>query len=508
MTQNTNHYLSWIDVDNELHCELLDPEKKQYSIGRSDQADVEVLNTSVSRKHLELFWKNGALWIKDLNSSYGTWVDNVKLVAGSSAKLDADTEIKLGNLSMWYELRRGNESQEMFQTCFHPKNVTEEFELTNEFNDFRVKLLFLLQENFGDNTLNVQLIKNIDEELYQLINTQEFRLKEQRILNSISHILNRSLTLSELLKTALNLVSKVLNAERGFVVLHHDVDDKHEILALRNFSQLEWSEDREHLQEYSQTLVERCFEQNKILIIGDSQLNNTLIDMKKVESGGGRSIVVIPLVQEEQVIGVIYLDNQQKSHNFNPQQIPFLTTFAAHTGIALHNTLLYKRAITDDLTQLFTRQHIDEVLSLEMQRAYRYKNELSLLILDLDHFKHINDNFGHTTGDQVLQVFSAIIKDHIRECDLAGRFGGEEFIIILPDTNETGAYTFAERIRKAVEQHGFSKNGEAINVTVSIGGAEYQPRHYDNALMLLDDADKALYQAKEQGRNQTIFFSD
>ncbi len=508
MTQSANHYLSWIDVDNELHCEVLNPEKKQYAVGRSDQADVEVLNTSVSRQHLQLYWHQGTLWIKDLNSSYGTWVDGIKLDAGATAKLQADTEIKLGNLSMWYELRRGNESQELFQTCFHPKNNTEEFELSSEFNDFRVKLLFLLQDNFGDNTLNVQLIKNIDEELYQLINTQELRLKEQRILNSISHILNRSLTLSELLKTSLNLVSKVLNAERGFVVVHHGVEDEYEILALRNFSQLEWSVDKELLQEYSQTLVERCFQQNKILIVGDTELNKTLIDMKSVESGGGRSIVTIPLVQDDQVIGVIYLDNQNKSHNFNPQQIPFLTTFAAHTSIALHNTLLYKRAITDDLTQLFTRQHIDEVLNLEMQRAYRYKNELSLLILDLDHFKHINDNYGHTTGDQVLQVFSAIIKDHIRECDLAGRFGGEEFIIILPDTNEAGAYTFAERIRKAVEKHTFSKNNENIKVTVSIGAAEYQAHHYDNAVMLLDDADKALYQAKEQGRNRTIFFKN
>ncbi|TDR17435.1 diguanylate cyclase [Marinicella litoralis] len=507
MTPNTNHYLSWIDVDNELHCEVLLPSKKKITIGRSEQADVEVLNTSVSRQHLELSWHDEGLQVKDLNSSYGTWIDSVKLPANEYKTLVADSEMKLGNLSMWYELRRDNESQEMFQTCFHPPTVNDEIELSSEFNDFRVKLLFLLQENFGDNTLNVQLIRSIDDELYQLINSQELRLKEQRILNSISHILNRSLTLSELLKTALNLVSKVLNAERGFVVIKDTNVDQHRILALRHFDQLNWNCNNKTTHDFSHALVEKCFDQNKILIIGDTELNEALDDINPVKQGGGRSVVVIPLVQENLVIGVIYLDNQQKSHNFNQQQIPFLTTFAAHTSIALHNTLLYKRAITDDLTQLFTRQHVDEVLAQEIIRAQRYQQPLSLLILDLDHFKRINDSYGHTTGDQVLQKFSAVIKQHVRECDLAGRFGGEEFIVILPDTDLVGAHAFAERIRKATAKMVIVKGNQNIKVTVSIGAASYQAQHEENALLLLEDADKALYQAKEQGRNRTVSYS-
>lgn len=504
MAQNTNHYLSWIDVDNEMHCKVLQASQEKIIVGRSDLADIEVLNTSVSRQHIELSWQQGSLQIKDLNSSYGSWVGNTKLIPGEVMTLLEDSEIRLGNLSMWYELRGDHESQEMFQTCFHPPTVDEEFELSSEFNDFRVKLLFLLQENFGDNTLNVKLIKSIDEELHQLISTQELRLKEQRILNSISHILNRSLTLSELLKTSLNLVSKVLNAERGFVVLKQPNNGDYEIFALRHFENIKWSEGADVKQAFSQTLVERCFEQNKILIVGDTQLNQSLTDIKDVKQGGGRSVVVIPLVQDNQAIGVLYLDNQQQAHNFNPQQIPFLTTFAAHTSIALHNTLLYKRAITDDLTQLYTRQHIDEELSQEMQRAQRYQHNLSLLILDLDHFKQINDNYGHTTGDQVLVSFSKIIQSHVRECDLAGRFGGEEFVIILTETDLEGAHAFAERIRLAVEKERIVKDEQEIAVTVSIGVVNYQPKHGDNALLLLEDADKALYQAKEQGRNQSV----
>lgn len=503
MTKNANHYLSWIDVDNELHCELLSPSKKIITVGRSDQTDIEVFNTSVSRQHLELTWHKGNLKVMDMGSSYGTWIDGEQLIPHEPEILVVDTEIKLGNLSMWYELRREDESQELFQTCFHPPDISDETELSSEINDFRVKLLAMLQENFGDDTLNVQLIKNIDTELHELIKAQELRLKEQRILNSISHILNRSLSSSELLKTSLNLVSKVLNADRGFVVLKDCESLGYEILAARNFDQITWSEDNKK-QKFSQKLVQRCYEQNKIIIIGDTELNDTLNDLTEPKHGGGRSVVVIPLVQDNEVVGVIYLDNQKQSHNFNQQQIPFLTTFAAHTSIALHNTLLYKRAITDDLTKLYTRQHIDEELYHAIEQAISQELGLTLMILDIDHFKNINDTYGHTTGDEVLKSFSEIINDNIKDHHVAGRFGGEEFIVILPQSTVEEALLVAEKIRTALAEKTIIKDQHAVKVTVSIGVAEFKEKHGDNPLLLLDDADVAMYQAKNQGRNRTI----
>ncbi len=500
---DTNHYLSWIDVDNELHCEQLSPTKKVITIGRSDQADVEVFNTSVSRQHIELSWDQGKLQVMDSGSSFGTWINGDQLVPHVAETLVVDTEIKLGNLSMWYELRRSDESQELFQTCFHPPEVTGETELSGEINDFRLKLLGMLQDNYGDDTLNVQLIKKIDSELHELISAQELRLKEQRILNSISHILNRSLSSSELLKTSLNLVSKVLNAERGFVVLKDCLSEGFEFLAMRHFNALTWYEDNNQ-QIFSQKLVRRCFEQNQIIIIGDSQLNETLSDLSAVSAGGGRSIVVIPLVQDSQVVGVMYLDNQNKSHNFNQAQIPFLTTFAAHTSIALHNTLLYKRAITDDLTQLYTRQHIDESLTDAIKQANEHGSRLALLIMDLDHFKSINDNYGHTTGDEVLKTFANIIRDHIGDDDHAGRFGGEEFIVILKGIDTNKALQVAENIRQSLAAKKVCKDDYSVDVTVSIGLAIYHKKYGNNNLLFLDDADNAMYQAKNQGRNRTV----
>jgi diguanylate cyclase (GGDEF)-like protein len=290
-------------------------------------------------------------------------------------------------------------------------------------------------------------------------------------------------------------------------VLRHHSDNENKIYALRYFDTIEWTKDNVEPKTYSQTLVESCFRQNEVIIIGDTQLVDNLKDLKNVKNGGGRSIAVIPLTQDKIVVGVIYLDNQQLPHNFDLLQIPFLTTYAVHTSIALHNTLLYKRAITDDLTQLYTRQHIDEGLELQIQRAQTEDQELSILILDLDHFKKINDTYGHTSGDQVLQTFSNLIKKHIRDCDMAGRFGGEEFVVILADTSLKQAEVFAEKIRCAIEKESIVKDEQVIRVTVSIGVASYRKKHGNKALLLFEDADKALYQAKEQGRNQTVCFS-
>jgi len=159
------------------------------------------------------------------------------------------------------------------------------------------------------------------------------------------------------------------------------------------------------------------------------------------------------------------------------------------------------------LTQLFTRQHIDEGLEQEIKNALLDKQDLSILLLDLDHFKKINDSFGHTTGDHVLQSFSNIIKNNIRDCDMAGRFGGEEFVVILTNTNLENAKIFAEKIRTITEKSNIEKDDQSITVTVSIGVASYNSKHGTKALLLLEDADKALYQAKENGRNQTVCYS-
>jgi len=172
------------------------------------------------------------------------------------------------------------------------------------------------------------------------------------------------------------------------------------------------------------------------------------------------------------------------------------------TTLLLQTERLERLAITDELTGLHNRRCLKLVLDRECQRGMRQeKSNLSCLALDLDHFKQVNDTYGHDVGDKVLQKFSSILLDAIRSTDSCFRIGGEEFIILLPETNIDGAWKTAEKIRICVEKEQF--NDVEYPVTVSIGIATIHQQHLERGDELMSFADKALYKAKENGRNRT-----
>lgn len=158
---------------------------------------------------------------------------------------------------------------------------------------------------------------------------------------------------------------------------------------------------------------------------------------------------------------------------------------------------LQQLAITDKLTSLYNRNKLDDALDLEVHRTIRYKTPLGVILLDIDHFKNVNDTYGHQIGDQVLIEIASIIKSHSRDIDIVGRWGGEEFLIICPQTNLEGTKTVAEKIQKEVENFHFVEN---IHKTASFGVSEY--RKNDQIKDIVSRADKALYLAKNEGRNQ------
>jgi diguanylate cyclase (GGDEF)-like protein/PAS domain S-box-containing protein len=161
------------------------------------------------------------------------------------------------------------------------------------------------------------------------------------------------------------------------------------------------------------------------------------------------------------------------------------------------NTLLRERSIRDSLTNLFNHQHINELLDFEIYKANKDESNLCIMMMDIDFFKHVNDNFGHQVGDMVLVNISEILITNIRSHDLAGRYGGEEFIVILPDTSLDEASQIAERIRLSIQ--GFDFNLDNYMITVSIGLAHFQ---MENAKSFINRADTFLYQAKKAGRNR------
>jgi diguanylate cyclase (GGDEF)-like protein len=156
---------------------------------------------------------------------------------------------------------------------------------------------------------------------------------------------------------------------------------------------------------------------------------------------------------------------------------------------------------TDGLTQLFNRSHWESCLQAEYKRWMRSQHASSLVILDIDHFKKVNDTYGHVVGDDVIRHLAKLIQVHVRETDIPGRYGGEEFVVLLPDTPLKNAYVFAERLRRAVEASITRYNDIDLKYTISMGIAEVEPtiKSYESWMAC---ADAALYHAKENGRNK------
>ena len=171
----------------------------------------------------------------------------------------------------------------------------------------------------------------------------------------------------------------------------------------------------------------------------------------------------------------------------------------------VQNQKIKQLAVIDELTTLYNRRYFNRRLSEEVERALRYKDPLSILVIDIDHFKNYNDHNGHSAGDILLQELSKLMKKTFRKTDVLCRFGGEEFIAIIPETNKTDAKTLAEKFRKKVQEYPFKfrTTQPKRRVTVSIGVADV-PNHATTPKALFEKADEALYQAKESGRNKTV----
>ncbi len=172
------------------------------------------------------------------------------------------------------------------------------------------------------------------------------------------------------------------------------------------------------------------------------------------------------------------------------------------------NKQLEELSVTDELTRLYNRRYLNRKLEDEFRRAVRYKRPLSCLMFDADHFKSVNDTYGHNFGDIVLKDIAKIILDTARLVDICGRFGGEEFLAILPDTTTVDARIVGERIRKKVEDYEFKDEHHSIRKTISVGIASLPNEPIKDEFQLLEWADKALYEAKMTGRNKVIVCND
>jgi diguanylate cyclase (GGDEF)-like protein len=216
------------------------------------------------------------------------------------------------------------------------------------------------------------------------------------------------------------------------------------------------------------------------------------------------SFLAVPLRRLDGGVFGMMSAQSYEAEAYDQADLELLELLGAHAAIALDNTRLFgelqRLAIMDELTGLYNRRHFFEVARLEFDRARRYRRPLSIIMADIDHFKQVNDRLGHLVGDQVLRVVSNRCVENMRDSDVVGRYGGEEFIVLLPETGPEGALQSAERLRMAIAESPIVARGESVRVTISIGLASLDANctDLDHLIML---ADESLYAAKARGRN-------
>lgn len=220
-----------------------------------------------------------------------------------------------------------------------------------------------------------------------------------------------------------------------------------------------------------------------------------------------KSFLTIPLMMGNETIGVLNL-NESEDDLFIKNNLNNILNIADFISLSIGNAVLYEQAkkvaVTDALTGIANRSNMEMALTNEFERSKRYDAPLAVIFLDIDNFKVVNDTYGHQKGDEVLVAVASLLQKFCRTNDVAARYGGEEFLMLLPHSNAQGAFKIAERVREEVMKMTFFWKESPFSVTISCGVAELNKDFMGNAEQLVAAGDRALYDAKNGGRNKSV----
>lgn len=365
----------------------------------------------------------------------------------------------------------------------------------------------------GDLTQRVEFMgefsiafNKMTESLQQARKAEEERLLLAEVMRDVAAALNSALELEEIFHVVLDGVSRLIPCEAANIMLVDSMRTAY-MVSYRGFERM--APGTEELLRSARWSVEK-FASLRTMV--RSHQPYMIKDVHQSEwffspfNLWARSYLGAPVIVRDEVVGFINLLSQMPQF-FTEEHIGRLMTLANQTAVAVERARLFEQlqelATTDGLTGLANRRHFFELADQVFLRARRYRSRLAALMLDVDHFKRVNDLYGHGVGDQVLQGVARLCRQNMRQVDIIGRYGGEEIAFVMPETGVEEARIAAERLCKIIATHPFETQAGQIRVTVSIGGSGL--REDDSALhFLLDRADQALYQAKQNGRNQVV----
>ena len=355
-----------------------------------------------------------------------------------------------------------------------------------------------------------KFIKNKEQEA-KIVDLNK-TLHNLSILYNISQAVNFIDDLKRLISVILDKAIETVNAEKGSLMLYDAQDNTLQVKVVYGLK------DKKHEDDINNGIVEcqkmspdsgiagKVFTEKKSIITnlgGNDPRFSQLANDNNVSS-----LICVPLIAKGECIGIINITNKKNGKLFNKKDLEFVEALANQAAIAVDNAQLYELATKDGLTKLYIHRHFYFLLESEIKRVQRYHHVLSLVMMDIDNFKQVNDTYGHLVGDMVLKEIAATIQKTIRHVDIPARYGGEEFTIILPETAALNAVIIAERLRQRISEIEVKiDENTVLRPTVSIGIAEF-PNAAEGIKELIDCADKALYVSKENGKNCIHLYFD
>jgi diguanylate cyclase (GGDEF)-like protein/PAS domain S-box-containing protein len=329
--------------------------------------------------------------------------------------------------------------------------------------------------------------------------------RQLEALFNIGTTVSQTLNLEESLGNVLDKVLEVMGVEVTAIFL---LEDESGTLGLRAYRGMSAQLARElSVLRGGDGFINQVVKSGKPLLVEDVSADKRF-SPSSGKIGDIQSFAVVPVMSKEKILGVIGVGSP--SHREFPDwEVRMLGTIANQIGMAIENARLYEHALelafTDSLTGLYNRRYFMEQIEREFIRANRGKVALSLIMVDLDGLKMINDRFGHHEGDAFLREVAGIIKANTRASDVAARWGGDEFMLLAPETDSDSAWKIAERVRAQVKQYRRILEGEEVGITISVGIVSY-PAHASMISELLRRADEAMYSAKRGGKDRSCVF--
>jgi diguanylate cyclase (GGDEF)-like protein len=415
------------------------------TVGRKPDNDIVIADESASRLHAEIHCHADLIILVDQGSTNGTFVNRERLTQPQVLRLE--DQIRIGQYVASLTFRDDKAASELIAALSGTQPLTRDL-----------------------------LLESVDQHAV--------------LLYEVASRLNTILDLDTALQEVSDLMRVSMGAAKCGVILAERFDQLAEL-------------------GFPASIALQAIEQRSVVILADVPAQMDPGVSKSALLLGIRSVLCVPVMIGEEIVALIYVyKTDPAARPFDQRDVHLAVAISHQAALTIQRARLLKQAqmleqwaLTDSLTGLYNRRHFLKMAGLEFQRARRYQHSLSALMLDIDDFKQVNDTYGHATGDQVLVAVAAHCRKNLRDIDVSCRYGGDELVMLLPESDLSAARRAAERLCRSVAETPIETDRGVLRVTVSVGVAALADEHPEVAA-LITEVDAALYRAKNAGRNR------